>query len=56
MKIKFKKKSCPECKNKEFEIDNHDNVMFCTNCYLVVSASYNYANGNPIDLPFGILK
>lgn len=50
------KKACPQCHNHEFEIDKKDNVMYCTECFLVVSASYDYVGGNRIDLPFGILK
>lgn len=55
--MKYKKKSkCPECNSTKFMFDAWDYVLYCKDCNLVLSASYNYSNGNKIDLPFGLMK
>ena len=44
---------CPECGNDEMVYD--EDVTYCGKCGLVLAATYNYAGGNKIRLPWGLL-
>ena len=46
---------CPECKTLTIVRSENRTYEYCTKCGLITRASYDYACGLKIDLPYGIL-
>ena len=46
---------CPECKTLTIVLSENRSYEYCTKCGLITRASYDYAAGLQIDLPYGIL-
>ena len=46
---------CPECKTLTITRSENRSYEYCTECGLITRASYDYAAGMKLDLPYGIL-
>ena len=46
---------CPDCKTFTIKISENRSYEYCTQCGLITRASYDYAAGIKIHLPYGIL-
>ena len=46
---------CPECKTLTITRSENRSYEYCTTCGLITRASYDYAAGMNLDLPYGLL-
>ena len=46
---------CPECETLTIQLSENKSYEYCTRCGLITRASIEYAAGQKIDLPYGIL-
>ena len=46
---------CPECKTLTITKSPDHSYEYCEKCGLITRASYDYAAGEKIDLPYGII-
>ena len=54
-KFHNQKKSCSLCGNNTFNYDSEERVLYCSECGLVVKATYYYVAGNKIKLDYGLI-